>query len=169
MKKILLASIGVSAVAAYMSETVEVVHVTGADGKPVRVNKSDFDADQELPAKDRQYKLYSGDEQPEQSVAGGANATIPVPEGVALAAPSAPHFGAPGTPDAPIDPLKGAVAPTTATPDQLLVMKDGGKGKERFFVVDGTGNKITDRAPTIDPAGYATEDDAWKAIKDAPH
>lgn len=100
-----------------MSDIMEVVLVHGKDG-PVRVNKSDFDADQGEGG-NREYRAYT--------------------DGPPLAAPPAP-------------------------PDGRYVIKE----KDRYFIVNGRGEKVTDQ-PLIDPKGYKTEDDAQKVIKDLPH
>jgi hypothetical protein len=153
MKALLLASVA----AAFMSETCETVTVGG-----VRVNKSDYEADQQKPAGERQYKGKVTEAEPSTVNTAGVMDTS---DGPPLAAPSAPHFGGEdaAAPAAPIDPLKGAVAPTTGTADQRLVLKDGSK----YFVVDAHGKKI--EGDGIEKGGYKTEDAAWKAIKDLPH
>ena len=127
----------------------------------VRVNKHEYEADQQKPAAERQWK-GKRDKEPEQSTA-AAGAVEPA-TGPALAAPSAPHFGEPGE-EARIDPLKNAVAPDTASPNQMLVMKKG----KKYIVVDGQGAPITDKQPQIDPAGYDTEELAWQAVRSVPH
>lgn len=145
--------------AAFMSETVETVTVGG-----VRVNKSDYEADQQKPAGERQWKGSLAKES-EQSEAVGTAGVMDTSDGPPLAAPSAPNFGGEddGVAPAPIDPLKGAVAPTTGTADQRLVLKR----KDRYFVVDAKGENVTDDG--IEAKGYTTEAAAWKAIKDLVH
>lgn len=154
---ILLASTAIG----YMSETCEVVlaKIKGSSD-PVRVNKSDFDADQEKPSGERQYSKYSGKDEAEQSNASTAGKTFEELGVEPTAAPSAPDFSA-GTNEAPlpVDPEKDAVAPSIAPPNQLLVMKEGNK----FFVVNGMGQKVEDVAGIDNDAGYKTE----KAAKDA--
>jgi hypothetical protein len=164
MRNYLLAHSGSWALsAAFMSETCEVILAQSKGGKTVRVNKADFEADQELPAKERAYKPYEGRDEPAQSEPATAG-LIDTSDGPPLAAPSAPHFGGEDAPaPAPVDPLKGAVAPTTGTADQRLVMKRG----KKYFVVDAKGENIT--GDGIEKDGYTTEDAAWKAIKDLPH
>jgi hypothetical protein len=153
MKAYLMASVAVG----FMAETCEVVTVGG-----VRVNKADYEADQQKPEGERQYKGKVSEAEPSTRMTAGVMDTT---SGPPLAAPSAPHFGGEDSaaPPAPIDPLKGAVAPTTGTADQRLVLKDGSK----YFVVDALGNKV--EGDGIDSKGYKTEDAAWKAIKDLPH
>lgn len=156
MKRILMASTATLVAVAFDNGTCEVVYVEGKNG-PTRVNKSDFDADQEKPAGERQYKAYKGKDVPEQSSPGGEQLSGPP-----LAAPSAPHFGEQED-QTNIDPLKQAVAPPSHAPDARLVLKEGSK----FFVVNGAGEKVKDEG--VDEGGYKTEDLAWKAIKDLPH
>ena len=74
-------------IAAFSSDTEEVVLVTGSDGKPLRVTKADFDADQAKEKKDQTFKPWSGDEVAEQSQVGGGAAALT--DGPPLAAPSA--------------------------------------------------------------------------------
>jgi hypothetical protein len=161
MKTILFASAATVAALAFMSDTVETVNVKGADGQPLRINKSDYDADQ---ADDgaKAYTLHKSEA--EQSV--GSVPLQPLAPGIdPVAAPSAPDFsGGEGVTPLPIDPLKNAAAPTVPSPNQRLVAKEGTK----FFVVDGSGEKITDLA-SIETKGYKTEAEAWKAIMDLPH
>jgi hypothetical protein len=164
MKKIaLLASVGASIATAFnnpTSDTCETVLVEGGDCGPVRVNKSDFDADQ---ASDKpQYKLATVKEAAKVENDVPAD---PLVGGPPLAAPSAPDFSGERKEPENIDPLKNAAAPTAGSPNQRLVFKEG----KKFYVVDGGGNKITDMAPNIDPAGYATEELAWTAIRALPH
>lgn len=155
MKAYLLATVA----AAFMSETVETITVGG-----VRVNKADYEADQEKPEGERLYKGKVGKDE-DQSQAGMTAGVMDTSDGPPLAAPSAPNFGGEdsGVAPSPIDPLKGAVAPTTGTADQRLVLKE----KDRYFVVDAKGEKIKDDG--IDAKGYTSESAAWKAIKDLVH
>lgn len=70
--KISIFAIAASIALGFMSETVEVVFATvKGSSDPVRVNKADFDADQEKPENERQYGAHSGKDEPEQSVAAG--------------------------------------------------------------------------------------------------
>lgn len=162
IKIALLAS--TAAMAFMSSEFVEVVTVKGQDGKPLRVNKSDYDADQ-AEGGAKAYTLHK--DEAEQSTASPVQMIDPAQQ-QPLAAPSAPDFNGPNDdPNALIDPLKNAIAPSAPSPNQRLVSKEGKAGKERYFVVDGSGARIT--MDGIDPAGYETEQGAWKAIMDLPH
>ncbi len=151
----------------FMSETSEVImaKVKGVTG-PVRVNKDDFDADQDKPEGERQYSKYSGSAQAEQGTEGEARTTFDDLEGVRVqAAPSAPDFttGEDVSP-LPIDEAKAAAAPTSPSPNQRLVMKDGSK----FYVVDGMGQKL-DIEGIDNEAGYKSEKAARDAINALPH
>lgn len=143
----------------FMSETCEVVLVSGKDG-PVRVNKDEFDADQEKPTQDRQFKAYRGKDEPEQPDHSDGRKTFAELGIEPVAAPSAPDF-TPGEADAPlpVDPAKNAVAPSLVPPNDLLVMKDG----KKCFVVNGMGVKQTEIAG-IDADGYSTIAAAQAAI-----
>src|SRR5690606_10467106 len=152
MKAYLLASVA----AAFTSETCEVVTVGG-----VRVNKADYEADQEKPVGERQYKgkLDKEAAQPEQTAGVQLTGGDPAP-----AAPSAPDSsGGDNAAPMPIDPLKQAAAPVTASPNQRLVMKKGSK----YIVVDGTGQPV--EMDGIEKGGYKTEEAAWNAIRALPH
>lgn len=159
MKAYLLASVGAAISAAFMSETVETITVGG-----VRVNKADYEADQEKPEGERQYKGKVGKDE-DQSQAGMTAGVMDTSDGPPLAAPSAPNFGGEddGVAPAPIDPLKNAVAPTTGTADQRLVLKEGSK----YFIVNAKGEKVT--GDGIEAKGYSSDSAAWKAIKDLVH
>lgn len=144
-----------TAAIAFMSEVCEVVLVSGKNG-PVRVNKDDFDADQEKPTGDRQFKPYSGKEEPEQS----SQSTSRTYDELGVeprATPSAPDFTQGETvSNQPIDPAKNAVAPSITNATDRLAMKDGNK----WYVVDGMGNKL-------DETGYpnkAAVDEAIRAL-----
>lgn len=165
MKAMLLSGV---AMIAHMSDVCETVQIKGADGEPVRVNKSDFDADQD--SDKPTMKLFTKDKEGEQT-APPIPAPSGYPEGVApTAAPSAPNFNhvsgdapnAQGAAPLVMDEAKAAAAPTAPSVDQLLVNKEGRK----YFVVDGTGTKVT-RAG-IDDAGYKSDSDAWAAIMALP-
>lgn len=152
----------------FMSETCDVVLVKGQDGNPLRVNKDDFDADQEKPVKDRQYTAYDGDDADEilnQSVSGQQTF-----ESLGIepqAAPSAPNFnGGTNTNPLPVDPAKNAAAPATTSPNQRLVMKEG----KKFFLVNESGIKLTtaDVGAQIEEGGYSTQEAAQEAIKNLP-
>ena len=146
------------AMVAHMSDMVPVVLATpkGGDG-PVRINQSDFDADQALPAGDRQFTPYKGKDEAQQPEATSPKTFDEL--GIQpQAAPSAPNFSTNGeAPPALIDPIKNAVAPAIPSSDDRLVMKDG----KKFFVVNAMGEKLT--IDGIDEAGYTTE----KAARDA--
>jgi hypothetical protein len=80
--KISIFAIASSIALGFMSETVDVVLATiKGSSDAVRVNKADFDADQEKPEAERQYGAYKGKDEPEQSVAAGnaaqTAATVP--------------------------------------------------------------------------------------------
>jgi len=170
MRAILLASAAMAFGRAFMSDVCEVVMVTikGAGSKPVRVNKSDYDADQ---AEGGAKTMTLHKEEAEQPVPGGIEANVGYPEGITpTATPSAPDFSpAPGSDTlAPvIDPNKNAAAPAAPVPNQRLVSKEGSGKNARFFVTDGTGEKLVNDA--IDPNGYPTDALAWQAVMALPH
>lgn len=152
---------------AFMSEQCETVVVKGKDGSPVRINKSDYDADP---------KAYG-------SLAGKADqeaGAVPHAEVNTFVAPTEPQIPA----SAPIMGDRHPLGNTTETApgpegdgerrvllsepvapvgqnDQRQVAKIGSK----HFVVDSTGNKV--EADGIDPAGYKSEGEAWKAANPA--
>lgn len=167
MRAILLATVASVIGRAFMSDACETVLVTrkGNKGK-VRVNKADYDADQ---ADDGAKVMTLAKDEAEQSAPNGVQALTGFPEGVTpTAAPSAPDFTGGGEVSPPvIDPSKDAVAPTAPSPNQRLVAKEGNGKSAKFFVVDGTGTKL--EMDGIDPAGYATDAEAWKAIMALPH
>ena len=69
MKTSILAVVASSLAIGFMPETCEVVNVTlKGSSDLVRVNKDDFDADQEKPADQRQYAPIKGNSPAEQSV-----------------------------------------------------------------------------------------------------
>lgn len=166
MKRSILALAASSLAIGFMSETVDVVYaIMKGSSDPVRVNKDDFDADQEKPEAERQYGEYKGKVEPEQSVAGVATPSL---DGVRpQAAPSAPNFtGGESTVKPVIDEQKGAIAPAVPSENSRLVMKDGNK----FFVVNGMGAKLTAEAVggDIDEEGYKSEKAAQDAISKLP-
>lgn len=143
-----------------MSETCEVVNVKGHGGSVLRINKADYDADPDA------YTLHKDDDA-EQTPPAAILAT-PV-EGVII--PPAPSAPVPKGDAFDADGKRiegGPVAPTTPAPNALLLKKEGTEKKPVFFVVDATGNKITDR-DGIDPAGYPSEKDGWDAVMRQPH
>ena len=151
----------------YSHGTTETVLVKGSDG-PIRVNKSDFDADQ---AGDKTMTEFKGKDPTEGDndgkVARGTASDVNVTgaHGVqTTAAPSAPDFsGGDATRPLPMYETKNAAAPAATTADQLLVMKQGSGKSAKFFITDGMGQKITgDRAKLlgIEEAGYDSEEAA---------
>ena len=166
MKISILALAAASVAIGFMSEICDVVYATQkGSSDPVRVNKDEFDADQEKPVGERQYSEYKGKDEPEQSTAGTVTPSL---EGVRpQAAPSAPNFtGGEATVKPVIDEVKGAIAPTVPSENSRLVMKDGNK----FFVVNGMGEKLTAEAVggDIDEDGYKSEKAAQDAIARLP-
>lgn len=166
MKISILAFAAASLAVGFMSETTEVVLVTvkGSKGK-VRINKSDFDADQALPVEDQQYSAATADDDVEQSDAAGVKTFAELkPEGVRVqAAPSAPNFnGAEGQVKPVVDESTGAIAPVAPSGNSRIVMREGNK----FFVCDGMGIKLTDGS--VDEAGYKSEKAAQDAIAKLP-
>lgn len=157
----------------YMNDTCETVTVTVAGGKsPVRVNKSDFDADQELPTGERQYKMYKGSNDPAIDTSGAVSDVNVTSQGeggtiLTTAAPSAPDFTSGDTKPVLMDEAKGAAAPTATDAGQWLVMKSGTGKNAKFFIANGLGQKITGddaKLAGIDEAGYDTEDAARHVI-----
>lgn len=151
----------------FMSETCEVVLVKGQDGNPLRVNKDDFDADQEKPVADRQYSAYDGDDAEHLAEGGTDRQTFESLGMPPQAAPSAPNFsGGNNAAPLPVDPVKNAAAPATTSPNQRLVMKEG----KKFFLVDGSGTKLTsaDVGAQIEEGGYTSQEAAQDAIKNLP-
>jgi hypothetical protein len=169
MKISILALLVSSLAMGFMSEVTDVVLATmKGSSDPVRVNKDDFDADQEKPTGERQYGEYKGKDAPEQSAAGVSAQPFDALEGVRpQAAPSAPNFtGGESTVKPVMDEQKGAVAPAVPSANSRLVMKDG----DKFFVVDGMGGKLTADAVggDIDEKGYKSEKAAQDAIARLP-
>lgn len=168
MKRILLLSSVASAALAY--ESVETVLVKGQDGKSLRVNKSDFDADQasDKPTMTEFKGADPAADDTSDPTTEASDVNLTGAHGVqTTAAPSAPNFGAGDQAPLLTDPVKQAAAPVATTSDQLLVMKSGTGAKARYFICDGNGVKIEgDRAKLlgIDEAGYSTEE-AAKAVQ----
>lgn len=163
MKRIaLLAGAALPLLTAFTSETCETVTVKGKDGHPLRINKSDFDADQ---ADDgaKQYTLHKDDDGPAKAASGEPVQTFEQLGIPPVAAPSAPDFSGGQSAPIPIDPNKQAAAPVAPTPSQLLVMKSGSK----YIVTDATGTPVKDR-PGIENEGYKTEALALAAVAAAP-
>jgi hypothetical protein len=151
MKSLLLASVASVFATAFMSDVCETVMVKGGDGgDPIRINKSDYDADQ-AEGGAKKYHLHADDKQPQPDPIVG---TGPVPVHPALTippAPSAPNFVNP-------------VAPQTASADTLMVAKGGTGAKAKFFVVRPDGTRVEDMRD-VDKDGYATEALAWAAVE----
>lgn len=167
MKKLLLASVAMVAPVAFMSETCETVLIKGKDGKPVRVNKSDYDADQ-AEGGAKEMTLFKGGDDADQAVTGEPVKTFDQLGMQPVAAPSAPDFSGGGeTSSLPVDPRKEAAAPVAPSPNQRLVSKEGTGKNTKYFVVDGTGAKI--EMDGVNKDGYATEKEAWDAIMALPH
>jgi hypothetical protein len=157
---LLASAAGVVGVAAFMSDFCEVVNVhrKGTTGT-VRVNKSDFDADQEG---EKTMSLVKSDDV-EQSPPAGLIMNpelggVPVP-----AAPSAPNF-APANPAPDAPPAGAPVAPTVPSANTLLVKKESAK---KFKIVTADGSEVSH--PEIAAGddgkqiGYPTEAAAWEA------
>lgn len=143
---------------AHMSDTCETVSVNGG----LRVNKSDYDADQGDGGA-KQYKLDSAAKQ-EANVDNTAGVETTLPPGVTV--PPAPSAPIPLAPDGTV-PTAGIVTATTASPGQLLVSKGGTDKKPKFYVVTvdgGVSTPVVDREG-IDKAGYDSEVEAWEAIR----
>lgn len=170
MKHFLLASIAVRAYAvAFMSDIVETVTIEGPGGNPLRVNKSDYDADQ-AEGGAKSMTLHTADAgQSSGEVTSALPGTVLVPP-----AASAPDYTAPNnaTPPVNTDPATGAATPSVPSPGQLVVSKEGTAAKPKFIVGTMVGNDfvpIKDRAG-IDEKGYPDEKAAWDAIVAAtPH
>lgn len=165
MKQMLACTVALAAIA-YSHGRTETVLISGGKGKgPIRVNKSDYDADQ-ADGGEKSMTLYKGKDPTEDDTAAGARSDVNVTHAkgvVTTAAPSAPDFTAgDSASQPPIDEAKNAAAPVSTTVDQLLVMKDPGKNG-KYFIANGMGEKITgDRAKLlgIDEKGYDTEEAA---------
>lgn len=157
-----------------MNERVEVVMIKGDDGKPTRINATDYD-------KSKHGKLLTEQDvqemQPPQTTGtleGTQGQRIPGTEQrVALQPPEIPAGGHPGTPNVITDGhtptnADGTGAPgaplATAPGPQYAVVKEG----KKFFVANlATGAHITDQ-DGIDKEGYGKEADAWNAILALP-
>ena len=166
MKISIFAMLAASVALGFMVDTTEVVLVTvkGSTGK-VRINKSDFDADQALPTGERQYTAAKADDNVEQSDATGVKTFSDLEsEGVRVqAAPSAPNFNNGDDGVKPIiDEETGAIAPIAPSPNSRIVMREG----DKFFVCDGMGIKLTDGS--VEEKGYKSEKAAQDAIAKLP-
>lgn len=163
MKIALLASVA----AVFSSEICETVTIQTENG-PVRVNKSDYDADQAeggaksmtLATEKQAAPVADAETQTPQTVGqtDGAGAVVVPADGLTV----------PPAPSAPVNALGGdeskVATPNTLAPNTLLVIKDG----KKFYVVRPTGEKVTD-VEGIDAAGYASEEAARNAINALPH
>ena len=162
LRKIALLS-SVSAV--FSSDICETVTIQTANG-PVRVNKSDYDADQaegganemKLATKAATAETQDAENATVQTV--GANGAGVVPAG---------NIPVPPAPSAPVTALGGeeggnVATPTTVAPNTLMVIKDG----KKFYAVRPDGSRVED-IEAIDKAGYASEAAAWEAIRALPH
>lgn len=145
--------------AAHMSDTCETVSVNGG----VRVNKSDYDADQ-AEGGAKAFKLDSARKQAD-NVDPAAGVPVDLPDGTTT--PPAPSAPIPNSADG--QPNPGVVAtPTVASPGEMLVSKGGTANKPKWFVVSDKGEAITGDALVdvmIDAKGYDSEVAAWDAIK----
>lgn len=157
-----LAAVALSALA-YSHGRTETVWATEGKHGPFRVNKSDFDIDQQ--SDKPRYKASDGPNSEPSTEGVTSDVNVTHTNGVqTTAAPSAPDFSnnSEGT-TPPTDEVKQAAAPTATTIDQLLVMKQGTGKSAKFFITDGMGQKIEgDRAKLlgIDEKGYDTEEAA---------
>jgi len=133
------AAAAILSVSPYMSEACEVVMVLNEHGDPVRINKSDYDANPDA------YTLADGVEVPP------APAALTLADGVTL--PPAPSAG-----------VDNATPPTTPAPGAMGVIENGkGGAKLRHIVVDAT-TAVPVEHPDIEPKGYVTQQEAWDAI-----
>lgn len=153
----LLTSVALHAVA-FMSDTCETVSVNGG----VRVNKSDYDADQAEGGAGL-YTLDSAKKQ-EANIDPSAGVNVTLPEGTTV--PPAPSAPIPVDPNGIANP-NAVTAPTVASPGELLVSKAGTAKAPKYFVVGQDGQPITGDSlidVMIDAKGYDSEPDAWSAI-----
>lgn len=169
---ILMASVAT----AYMSEMVETVFIKGEDGKPLRINASDYD-------KDEHGAMINPKDQDSMGVPMTANTVISSPNGPAPASvspSSIAHSSQPVQTDAngvamPNDDA-GNASPegqrTVAlnppeTPVSAAPQRTVGKIGSKWFVLDAAnGEKI--EAEGIDNKGYKTDGEAWQAAYPAP-
>jgi len=147
MKTAILLS-SVSFALAYMNDQCETV-IVDTDAGPVRINKSDYDANRDGFTLHRETKTEKE-----------ANVTGTQKE-VGTVTPVHPDVTIPPAPAAPD--LVNPVPPSNPSPNQKLVMKDG----KKFFVVTADGSRV--EAEGIDAKGYGNEQDAWNAILALPH
>lgn len=159
MRAMLLASTAMLATA-FNSDVCETVLVRNSNGE-YRMNKSDYDAMEEA---DRP-QLAAAAKREENTVADNSRSIgsdISLSPGEQPPAPSAPAFVNGGNPE----------TPTIASPNQLGVVKNG-----KVWLVVDLSKQVEGQPPVayepkegeaIDPAGYKTEAEAWKAIMDRP-
>lgn len=147
MKFALLAS---CAAVAFQSDICPTVLVKGKGGEPMRINQSDYDADQ-AEGGAKAYTLHKDDKEPQPDPIVGEGVVPVHPDLTIPPAPSAPAFVNP-------------VAPSTANADTLFVVKSGKGAAAKYFVTDASGAKVTDKRD-VDADGYATEALAWAAVE----
>lgn len=164
MKKVLFASVASIVALGFESEIEETVTVGG-----VRYSKAAYEADLERPAGEREIKgtldkKASADPENQSTTTAGPTLDI---SGPPLAAPSAPDFNGPAdTLEADrIDPLKNAAAPVAHGENARLVLKEG----SNYFIVDGSGNKLSKDDLGGVENKFKSDDLAWKVVKDLPH
>lgn len=149
MKRLYLmtAAVSLTGMRAFMSDACETVTVKGQDGEPLRINKTDYDADQ-ADGGAKKFKLHKDDAAAPDPVTLAAGQSITPPADVIIPpAPSAPAFVTP-------------VPPQVPSPGQFLVFNEG----KKYFIVDVQGVKVTGN-PGVDEKGYASEQAALDAIK----
>lgn len=135
----------------------------------VRINASDYDAERDGPLVDA------------SEIDGGKSGNWSVgPDGAADFGPVTIGTNQPGAtigavdalppPDEPAQPAQPPAPPQPPAPSPEAV-SDGPKAAavvkkgRKWIVTDATGNPVT--GPGIDPAGYASEKDAWDVIMKA--
>lgn len=133
--KMFLAS---SALVSVFNSKCPTVTVKHENGKPVRINASDYDPD-------KHGKIIKDEVEAVAGTDGGAS-VVPAPGVIVPPAPAAPE-------------QENAAVPTSVAPDEILVAKD----KTKFYAVRPDGSKITD-IDDLDAKGYASDSDAWNAI-----
>lgn len=133
-----------------MSELLETVLIKSKNG-PVRVNKRDYERDQEGEKKMKLHTSKDDNEANENAVIQTAGAPVVVGEGVQLPpVPSAPNTGQE-------QPLTQPAA--TLQPGQMAVIKKG----KKVIVTTPDGTPVTG-VEGIDENGYPDDASAWAAI-----
>lgn len=133
-----------------MSEILETVLIKSKNG-PVRVNKRDYERDQEGEKKMKLHTSKDDNEANENAVIQTAGAPVQVAEGVQLPpVPSAPNTGQ----DAPL-----TQPAATIQPGQMAITKKG----KKVVVTTPDGTPVTG-VEGIDESGYADDASAWAAI-----